>query len=698
MKRNIFVLSLLMTMFSNYAFSQNSDLKNLGLKGEVSKVSIVTGSGYYSSTKDIYEFDSKGQATVFTLPFTELGAEITSRTASAIKGNVYYDGDKCAYTINLSKNKIIKLDYKTPNGSGKVTFSYNEKGELEKANQVYTYYTTEEYYEAGYTGVDDYVNNLNDAASAAASGDILGYAKSATKAVNSAYNVGFSAGVKTKKIKHIQEVTKTYRDYEYDDFGNWISRKVKNLESGSDIIENRTIIYDSVYYSNFYWEKVKKNQNLCEIEAYAQNDKYTHEYRNIARNYWNENIVQTVVEKYNENIDSVCRAIVSPLITSANKDVFAQKARSYFWNNIVVKERDFEKVYNYRYAKYLNWSIFDQEYVQKIVELSQQLRTDSINYLNKKADDELGKGEYKDAINTTKMVLNLEPSNANAVATSQDSYYKMIMAASGNADIAYIEEYLSLYPEGKYKSQIEDERVKYYLEKLPQEPSMTLVDSIRNMPVYDKTLAKQVKKQTKRQEYRLRRGDVCDFGIGVSGEMGNKHVAGVFGEAGFRFGYIVNWVNLYVGARFGYLSSFDAIKKPEENPEPYGYFKMLRASVPVQLRLHFAKNYNRAWYMGLGAELNFNLNPQLKYYTGTGEQEVIKDGKFVNKMTYSPRVSLGVAGSCLNFEVYGLYDLKDNFNAEYLEQMNIHNILPADTYDKTVKNKLRLGASLRIFF
>lgn len=720
-------LALFCALFAMYfvANGQNTDLKRLGFKGEIQKVEYGP---YYSSRETVYEFDTSGKATNFHLLMGEtqvVDASITTRTNTSISGKWFAGGESNTYTLTISNGKITKMTSKDSKGNTTLTYQYNANGEMTRVDLSYVYYTTETYYEGGYSGLDEYERSLNNLANS----NLSNLASNYNKAIKAAGRVGYGVRERTKKVKHEDKNYEEFKDYEYDEFGNWVSREY--YRNGYHVSRQyRYITYDPTFWSKTLWEKVKSSGDFSAIENFALNPNVTKEYKNIAANYWNANIMNEIQTAYDNKLDSLCRILQSPIVNAENKATLENQARAFVWNNYVLTERDYLKVNKFSRTTIQNWKVFDREYINKIQERSRALRADSIAFLTNKAQAEYDKALYTKAMETSNGILNISQNDQKALELLENSSYKQILknVDAGTPVPNEMTQYLQTFPQGKYKTEVEDQYATYNLnvlkacedeEAINKAGGMELINFLRSLPVNDLKLAKSVKKTADKKEFVLKRGDVLDFGLGVSSEYG-PDMFGVFGEAGFRIGYLANFVNLYVGGRFGWMSSGVAIRHSEDAKQTVngGHFELLRASIPVQLRLHLAKKYNSAWYLGLGADLNFNISPKIKLNGAAttktndrGQQVEIstgnprlddtmlfKDKNLVNKMTYSPRVALGYSGRVLNFELYGVYDLKDTFNKEYLKNNHIENLVHPQFYDGQVNNKWRIGAALRLMF
>ena len=121
-----------------------------------------------------------------------------------------------------------------------------------------------------------------------------------------------------------------------------------------------------------------------------------------------------------------------------------------------------------------------------------------------------------------------------------------------------------------------------------------------------------------------------------------------------------------------------------------------------QMRLNLIRNYKRSWYLGLGANVNFNIKPTVVGTSAEGYvQNILPENttkQWLNPVTYSPRVSFGVSRKHFNFELYGLYDLQPTFDSDHLEKINMQDYMHYQLYDLQLNNKWRIGAAMRILF
>jgi hypothetical protein len=267
------------------------------------------------------------------------------------------------------------------------------------------------------------------------------------------------------------------------------------------------------------------------------------------------------------------------------------------------------------------------------------------------------------------------------------------------------DDFLAKYPGSKYQAEVEDQYATYLLQKWSTNHSPEIIDQLKTMSVNDAKLSKKVSHAIKRQNFLRNRGKLLHWGFGGDFQAGVGMIGGS-GEIGLRVGYVPSLLNFYVGARFGVLTSTKVAFRKDKDAwfAQEGYLRFLRAAVPLQVRLNFAKNYERAWYLGLGADINFNINPQIRTVSPDGKSIDVKPmpgentKDWVRLTTCSPRLSIGVCGKMADFEVFGLYDLQQTFDTEYMQSVGINNHMNDRLYNEQTKDRWRVGAALRFCF
>jgi hypothetical protein len=191
---------------------------------------------------------------------------------------------------------------------------------------------------------------------------------------------------------------------------------------------------------------------------------------------------------------------------SENNRARVQELISEYYYPQAIKIRDFQEL-----KKFAGMPYFTQTRRDELMARSQQLRNDSIAFLNAKAKAEMDGKKYTRALATAKGVLVIAPEDQEADNMVQDAYEKIISMSmeSGLPDEVRMKEYFRLYPNGKYKAKVEDAYTAHMLDVLKNKKNkesiqaaggMDLINYVRNLPVNNKKLAKKVERVTEKKE------------------------------------------------------------------------------------------------------------------------------------------------------------------------------------------------------
>ena len=666
---HVTLLALSFILFAQHAYAQRTDAELLGFKGGVSKV-------YNGEETLMYEFDDKGRATTLHVPFgaNDLEADITKRTDKTLEGEL--DGDFLFEDSELELQESVYKMYFASGRLSKITYQFSLLGE--------SYF---EEFDLDLT--QEKAFSYND------KGELL----------QVVFDGKMTNSLDSALTEKVQRLVFTYKNYAYDEYGNWVSRDVY-LDNKYQSQETRTIVYSSKYLSKGIYEKALAEKNVQQMYNLAiDTENVSADIRQKAAAYWNNHIATELNGSYKYQWEKLYEIMGSPILNNQNRTAIEKVVRQHIWETRVMTETDYQKVMNLADLSYNGWHIFDTEYTNRIRQRAENLRTDSISNLYSQAYDEYSRMQYSGATATLEKLLNIDSQHQSAQELMASIKYKQLKDQIKNNTVreSAFKDFLRNYSDSPYSNEVEDLYVEYRLDRLPKEASYSEIVEIQGLPVNNPKLAKKVKRVAKRQEFIQNRGRCIGFGFGGSYEAGHG-LMGSYGELGFRIGYIPNAVNLYVGARVGQATSLEGTFFREKYVKSVGesYFKILRVTVPVQLRLNFAKNYKRAWYLGLGAEANFNIMPRVVVFKNN-KPTYLKYPKeetqnWVNKITYTPRAGIGVSRKHFNFEVYGAYDLQDNFNKEYLDNVSFDPYTKEHLYDIQLKNRWRVGMLMRIFF
>ena len=725
MKKYLALVVLIITT-SIQAWAQNSTeiaFKAMGIKGGVNGFTILEEGKhplYYNSTKENGCTDK--------MPFFDSSYDGKYLILTASNNNVYVAEDETrTYKVYLTNGKISRVTSENSSPeewNSTYAYTYTQKSMTIKessSRNVTTYYTID--HSAEIATLEEQISELlmgpgGHERTILPDAEAKVYYRLSGKLDKLMKEHG-QKKVKTSKETYTRTVV--YKDMEYDEVGNVIAftEEVNGVDAeqkefASTVRKQIKYIYDKEYLGEFYWNKLKDSDNLDALEQLYNNTLCSEQYRNKAAERWNAQIMSVLERNYGSDVNVMLKYMGKGITSKSNYNQMSNVVGAIYYEKAVLI-RDFNEL-----KEAVDWQIedgtkvFNAVYRDRILKRSNQLRADSVANLNNRAQTEIENRKYTKALSTIDAILAIEPDNIAAQELKQDCYYIKLMdnIQIGNPNPKEMEAYLETFPEGKYKEKVEDEYANYHLsllklnkgkEALESLGGLDLIAHIKNLPVNDEHLEKKLKRLSNKKEKMLRGDEVFDFNLGLNYEYG-PGVMGAYGEIGFRFGYHKNWVNLYVGGRFGLATSHkDIATQLSDIPdaEKGGYFRQTRATVPVQLRLNLARGYKAAMFLGLGADVNFNITTKVagKSYREVVENVFPEDSKnWMNAITYSPRVSLGLSSKVIEFELYGLYDLKDNFNKGYLDQINIAPYLKQDLYDAQLKNKWRVGAALRFAF
>ena len=689
-----------------------------------------------------HNFTTNGNLEVTATDVLGFSMYLTDKTKSGYKAV----GSGYNYDITVSKGKITKITFKGSSSTdwkGSLSFTYSKDKIVINMSQSRTY--VEEYYVDYSSKIKELERKLNNLASSMYSMSYTQYLKKCQEynaLISKYYNMGYE--VKTRKKTDTDKLTATLYNFKKDRFGNVVSFDIKSnktegvrtvainivynqdwygqsvFEAAKTIEDFKALYYDVASSEKYRLQALNKYNELClaaatTIEDFESlyNDVLSSEKNKLqGMKKYNDAILETLEKDYVNDTEAILKVMSKSILSKENYNKLSQIISERFYGDALTI-KDYKAAAEEAYSTFsvngVKIAKYNSEFQGKILEYSAQLRSDSLQNLRTRAQNLINEGKYERAIRVTDNVLKIEPDDEVGIDLSQESHFKLIQKNldDGQNVIQQIEYVQSLYPESKYKNELEDMRSRYYLKTLSAEAetkemlSMSDVELLKSLEPHDKKLAKDVKKLARKQEFKNKRGDVWNFGIGVNGEVGSG-MYGVFGEVGIRVGYLKNWVNAYVGVRYGVMGSTKGIMEKTGNTTSGstaasatdGKLELSRLAVPVVLRLNLYSTYTSAFYLGLGAELNLNFSTKVKT-----SDEKYSDNKMANTMTYSPRVSLGYnAGGLFDLEVFGLYDLKNTFNTDYMISEGYADFMDPEIYKAQTENKMRFGASLRIFF
>ncbi len=706
-----FYIVFCMILLTSVVSAQSTDRSIFGFKGEVDGAEIKAGNSSYGS----YVFGDDGNLTkLFLWDGTEnrsYDVSIDKRTKSSLTGQSYYG----KFTATVSKNHITKVVINgEKNGYAStytVKYTYDKNGNLTKVNEVFVYYVEESIeYGGGVYGVDRYQAEVQriqreyqkKLMSGVAPAKALQWYENAMRKAQQ--GVGVNAYARTKKTKKTVKADYVYSDYEFDDFGNWVTRILE--KDNNYVTQTQNIQYDPEFWSQFYWNRLQQEGNLNKIEAFYRHPITTETYKKLAAQYWNEHILDEVAQKYDNNLDTLCCVAGKTIVTNVVKEQALGIVRESMFNDVVMAENDYSRVAEMKNLQRQNVTVFNDVYKKKIEARSEQLKADSIAALTNQAQKEFDNAKYQKALAIGKNILKIDPNNKTATDLCEESCYRIISAKELDKSIQesdYVS-FINDYPNSSRLQEMQNKRALFASSLFNAETPDKELERVLALST-DAPTHKIVNKRYKKWIFRRNRGKFFYAGPAIEGSYGTANAL-VAAELTTRYGYIANLINATVGLKYNMsFCSPHLLTSTATEETGNGFFSRSYLSVPVVLRINYTRDYKTSSYIGIGTELNcYTISSSVTGATS------IKDRNFANNnLTLSPRIEWGTQALGLELELFATYDLDNLYNVEYIKNYklddgrSITTILDEKAYEKQVNSdqfidKLRGGIAIRLLF
>ena len=687
MKR--FVLFLIAVCLGSGVLWGQATSSSLGFKGKVLKVESVDND-YGPDWCGDFAFDASGMLEgmdYFYIPTVGRVRSVSIQRASASEISGTYESG--TFKVKLSGGRVVSIVYNDEeDGTITLAYSYGSNGFPLKVAQTRVYYTEETVYGGGYTGMSRYQQSLQQLAQSNAGNLMQNY----NNAVRAAQGVGYRTYAKTKKVKHTEKVTVEYDNYETDDIGNWVYRQI--CYNGSTYSQRRKIVYDSDFYSNFYWEKAQKagiqeviayeadsrylpayrqkasryvwnecraEGDLDKVEAYASAEMHDEACRAEAAAYWNDRILETP-KAQQKDADFLCRLCSHPFISAQNREKALDMARESVYEQEVMKSSDFRIVKGYCDKTIHGVKVFNAEYQRKIMARSNQLKSDSLKVLRTRARDQLAAGDASRALATCETIQGIDRNDPVLSEIRPEAAYQLLMQKKTYNTVreSDYEGYLRDYPDAPHAAEVRNLRALLAASLLQSTDNDAEMDRVDDLDMDEKT-ARTVHKLVQRQRYLKHRGK--GYGIGMEFGLGLGAQYDVFGGLTVRAGHCADVVNFMTG--FG-IESLGPIKTEQSRLVRFGLY------MPLALRFNVIRDWNEDLYIGAGTDLHFApFGTEFKY---DDIELVVKDSRLAKSFSLSPKFVIGLNTGfpdqepfSFNFELFASYDLFPMFNQSYVD-------------------------------
>lgn len=198
------------------------------------------------------------------------------------------------------------------------------------------------------------------------------------------------------------------------------------------------------------------------------------------------------------------------------------------------------------------------------------------------------------------------------------------------------------------------------------------------------------------------------LGLGAEGDILSKIWSASL-PVEFRIGRTDQLFNFVIGEQFTWRNGFGGGDEPTLSSTQF--------STVAQLRFNFGDfGGHTRMFCSAGGYFNINKGGQYKgveytEYTSSVQKMNVKMDGVLNKISYSARLSVGIGGRVCDFSIYGIYDLTPVYDILGIDKVVTYEITKYTTGDKTqhqnfyeydsirkqVKNKFRIGCSLKFY-
>lgn len=665
MKKNILFL-LLAFLLCPYIVRAD-DWSVFSFKGKVLKstISQETDPDY---TWCFFKFTSNGtlkEGSLYGVPLE-----------SSFLHNGNYTKYGAQFQIIMKNGKLSKIVEKKEGVTATTTLSYRKDGQLSKASQTNSWKTTSVEHISASSQMNAAAKKAYKLLAELAKLNPLSatYRKKLAEyqaAVKAANVRNTAAKDITRTQSHSQVVFEaTFSDYEFDEHGNWTKRLVTT--PSTSYVENQTIEYEPEFLSQFNWAKVEKTGDLKQVEAFFMDNKNTQTYRDKAQKYWNERILAELAEKYGNESQYLVHAASAPICSPETRDTALVIAREQIYQQVALKERDYVKLQELAEMKDRDMQVFNTEYQNKILSRAQQMRSDSIAYLQNQIDGLLNSKKYEEARMMVLGALKVDSTDATLRKQKAEAEFQLLSSDREKDIISSSDTYKQFLVDNP--NSIYDEKVNgWYHHKYVQE----------------------------------NRGRFWHITAGGAFSIG-KGMYEASGGLGLLLGWHCSILNFYTGVQyggFGVASGSDDSSDSDSNDDEDskgGVFTGQHVTIPLELRFNFGRSFDSNFYVGLGANLNLGCKGYLGYTDETGETHYYDDlGFYKNPCFITPRLGIGFSGSVLEFELYGLYEPDQVVNEELINQyIQVSPSYKFDqkTLDKEFRHRFRIGIAARYVF
>lgn len=582
MKRIVISLLLIVT-FGAVAFAH--DCTKIGIKGQVTSVELNGCRTHFSETGKLEQLYLDSPSNYIVLS-----------NISAVNGGFVGTWDGIRVTVYTSGGKITKATYSSGGATYTLTYTYNSNGFLATVRQTKSWTERNSVRNAGSARVNTngYENYMRQAQAALKKGNTAEYQKYLRLAQNAANTANVSVRQSTTTTTTTQKSSndsKSYSDYEIDEYGNWVSRRA----SGNR--ETQRLNYTNEWKDKAKWEKdIQPRANLNKIEQFATSEALSDTYKKTATEEWNRLFMSKYAQKAFSQEDLIAYAD-KEIMTKENKETVMRPVRENIYSKQVLPERDYV-VLDELLQKYESSYVLNQDLRSKITNATQELRADTIASLMAKGEKFMADKSYLNAFRCAREALKANPYCFEAKKLSEESNYQLVLekeAYNTASDRDYYD-FFVYNPGSRYEQDIKNRRTLFAYSLFNKDTSIEYMEDVVAYGADEETVA-PVLKALNKAKFVAEHGSPWRFGISSSATDGFTVGLGV------RYGYIQKLLNVYAGVEY------QDIKLEGEDEV---VMKAQRVTFPLLVKANLCDILDGR-FLYLSAGVNFNLLVGAKY-------------------------------------------------------------------------------------
>ena len=452
--------------------------------------------------------------------------------------------------------------------------------------------------------------------------------------------------------------TCTYSNYDFDEYGNWISRTCKYTGyKQKTVTETREIEYEPDFISEVKWNELEKGGDIYKIEQFGLDNATTDTYKRKASDYWSKYKLERLSSS-SLSATELEKLATHRLCNDLLKEQALRKLGTILYNESsnITDYKTLEEMANKR----VGYSdVFDYAQKEGLKAHAKQIRVERVANLCASARRALDSKEYYLCDREAVEGLEIDPKNRELRELRAEAEYHMLINTTTSC-----EAYLRNNPYSKYREKVEKKLNRLNRKEARQgekslDEAILLTEGLDTKP--------------------------CYFGFGL-GFFGGHKLFGMDFFLSATFGPYSSYVSGHIDA--GYEVGFHSTENYDIDA---GAFK-----IPVSIRCKF-KRTNK-FFVSAGVESIIPVSASYKLKSedaNNSKAHGTKDKNLLNGVNFAPRIGFGWTLRKIEIEAFVNYTVKPRLKMDYansvLGEWN-------DVANYNSKSHFGGGAVLRIMF